>query len=111
MSTPAAQVPIPTEVPCPAVLVQAAKFAIEQDRPILLDYFLDTFTGKAFLGEYPDTKEKILIKLDGEEYTSLISKLYKVGADYVILTENSVYITSGKMSKRTLNKDKKDMLD
>ena len=108
MSAPAAQVQIPTDTPCPAVLVQAAKFAIELDRPILLDYFTDSYLGKAFIGEDPETKGKILIKATGDEFTSLIGKLYKVGADIVILTENSIYVVSGKIGKKTLSKMPKD---
>lgn len=104
MSTPATQTQVPTETPCPAVLIQAAKFAMELDRAILLDYFSDSFTGKAVIGEYADTKERILIKAGGDEYTSLISKLYKVGADILILTENSIYVVSGKIAKKNLAK-------
>ncbi len=109
MSAPAAaQTQVPTDTPCPAVLVQAAKFAMEHDRAILLDYFADSFHGKAFIGEDGETKEKILIKLGGDEFTSLISKLYKVGADIVVLTENSIYVVSGKIGKKMLSKMPKD---
>ncbi len=109
MSAPAvAQAQVPTDTPCPAVLVQAAKFAMEHDRAILLDYFTDSFTGKAFIGEDGETKEKILIKVGGDEFTSLISKLYKVGADIVVLTENSIYVVSGKIGKKMLSKMPKD---
>lgn len=100
-----APAPVPTEVPSPAVMVQAAKLAMEMDRPILLDYFADTFHGRAYVGEEPDTKEKVLVKANNEEYTSLISKTYKVAPDYIVLTENSIYITSGKMTKKTLVKN------
>jgi hypothetical protein len=85
----------------PQVLVHAAKLAIEQDQPILLDYFLDTAAGKAFLGEDQETKEKMLIK-SSEEFTSLVQKVYKVQDDYIIITENSLYIVSGKIQKRRI---------
>jgi hypothetical protein len=74
---------------------------LEQDKPILLDYFLDTANGKAFMGEDQETKEKMLIK-SNEEFTSLIQKVYKVADDYIILTENSIYIASGKIQKRRI---------
>ncbi len=107
MSAPApnAKTSVPSDVPCPAVLVEAAKIAMKQDRPILLDYFHDTFTGKAFIAEDTDTKEKILMKAGGQEFTSQIAKLYKFDADVVIQTENSIYIVSGKITKRILAKD------
>ena len=105
MATPATQVvqPVPQEVlPNPTTLLQAAKIAMEQDRPIMLDYFRQTASGTAFLGEDPDSKERILVK-SKEEFTSLIKKLYKVGDDFIILTENSLYIVSGKIQKRKVN--------
>jgi hypothetical protein len=71
-----------TEVlPAPATLLQAAKLAIEQDRAIMLDYYRQTANATAFLGEDPETKERILVK-SKDEFTSLIKKLYKVGDDF-----------------------------
>ena len=91
----------PTPAPSPAVLIQAAKLAMAQDKPILLDYYMDSATEKAFVGEDPDTKEKMLVK-SADEFTSLIQKMYAVGTDYIIMTENSIYITSGAMKKRKI---------
>jgi hypothetical protein len=88
--------------PSSQTLLQAAKLAIEQDRAILLDYYQQTANGTAFLGEDPDTKERILVK-SKEEFTSLIKKLYKVGEDFIIITENSIYLVSGKIQKRKVN--------
>ena len=83
------------------VLVHAAKLALEQDKPILLDYYVDTALGKAFLGEDQETKEKMLIK-SNEEFTSLVQKVYKVQEDYIVMTENSIYLASGKIQKRRI---------
>uniref|UniRef100_A0A6C0KN21 Uncharacterized protein n=1 Tax=viral metagenome TaxID=1070528 RepID=A0A6C0KN21_9ZZZZ len=83
-------------------LLQSAKLAIEQDKAVMLDYYRETAEGTAFLGEDPETKERILVK-SKEEFTSLIKKLYKVGDDFIILTENSLYIVSGKIQKRKVN--------
>ena len=92
-----------TEIlPSATTLLQASKIAIEQDRAIMLDYFRQTANGTAFLGEDPETKERILVK-SKEEFTSLIKKLYKAGDDFIILTENSLYIVSGKIQKRKVN--------
>ena len=89
-------------LPSATILLQAAKLAMEQDRAILLDYYEQTTNGTAFLGEDPETKERILVK-SKEEFTSLIKKLYKVGDDFIILTENSIYLVSGKIQKRKVN--------
>jgi hypothetical protein len=90
-------------LPGAQTLLQASKIAIEQDRAIMLDYYRQTATGTAFLGEdQTDPKDRILVK-SKEEFTSLIKKLYKVGDDFIILTENSLYIVSGKIQKRKVN--------
>ena len=89
-------------LPNPTTLLQAARLAIQQDKPIQLDYFVETVTGKAFIGEDPETKDKVLVK-SRDEFTSLISKMYKVGDDFLIMTENSLYIVSGKIQKRKVN--------
>ena len=74
---------------------------MQHDMPIQLDYYVDTATGKAFMGEDQETKEKMLIK-SNEEFTSLVQKVYKVLDDYIVTTENSIYIVSGKIQKRRI---------
>ena len=103
-ATPPTQAPAPAApsfVPSAQVLVHAAKLAVENDKPIQLDYYKDTATQKAFLGEDQDTKEKMLIK-SNDEFTSLVQKVYKVQDDFIITTENSIYIVSGKIQKRRI---------
>jgi esterase/lipase len=87
--------------PSPQVLVHAAKLAMEQDKPIQLDYFSDSSNGKAYLGEDQETKEKLLVR-SNEEFTSTIQKVYKLQDDFIIMTENSIYIVSAKISKRRI---------
>jgi hypothetical protein len=89
-------------LPNPTTLLHAARLAIQQDRAIQLDYYVESATSKAFIGEDPETKEKMLVK-SNEEFTSLIGKIYKVQEDFIILTENSIYIVSGKIQKRRIN--------
>jgi len=87
--------------PSVQVLVQATKLAIQQDKPVQLDYYVDTLNGKAFMGEDNETKDKMLVK-SNDEFTSLIQKVYKVAEEYIIITENSIYIVSGKIQKRRI---------
>jgi hypothetical protein len=88
-------------VPSVATLVSAAKLAIQKDMPVQFDYFVDSAEGKAFLGEDATTGEKMLVK-NSEEYTSHIQKIYKAGDDFIIMTENSIYIASSKIHKRKI---------
>jgi hypothetical protein len=95
------------KVPLEATLKHAARIAIEQDKPIMLDYYVDTHEGKAFLGEDSGTKEKMLVRSE-EEYTSMIQKLFRVGDektgyDFIVITENSVYIVAGTTKKKTIS--------
>ena len=62
---------------------------------------MDTYNNKAFMGEDDETKEKMLIK-SNDEFTSIIQKIYKVQEDFIVLTENSIYIASGKVQKRRI---------
>jgi len=87
--------------PNASALLQAAKLAMAQDKPVQLDYYADTASGKAFMGEDSETKEKMLVK-SAEEFTSLIQKVYKVAEDYIIMTENSIYLVSGRVQKRRI---------
>ena len=88
-------------VPSATTLLSAAKLAIQRDMPIQLDYFVDSAEGRAFLGEDATTSEKIGVK-NSEEYTSHIQKIYKAGEDFIILTENSIYLVSSKVQKRKI---------
>lgn len=89
-------------LPSLQTLVQAARIAIKDDRPIHLDYYSDSTCGRAFVGEDGETKEKVLMK-SKEEFTSNVSKLYKSGDEFIVLTENSLYIVHSKIQKRRIN--------
>jgi hypothetical protein len=58
--------------------------------------------GKAYVAEDTDSKDKLLMK-SNDEFTSVIQKLYKVGEDYLVLTENSIYMINGKIPKTRLS--------
>jgi hypothetical protein len=71
-------------------LLHATKLAIVEDKPILMDYWTNSLDKTVLIGVKEDN-EKLLVKSE-EEYTSPISKIYKVGKEYIILTENSIYL-------------------
>jgi len=85
----------------------AFKLALEQDKPILLDYWQSSFT-TSVIGVYKtDTEDiKILIKnsQNNEEYTSPIEKFYRPSncAEFIIMTENSIYIVSSSIKKNKI---------
>jgi hypothetical protein len=71
-------------------LLQAAKLAIVEDRPVLYDYWTGSLEKTAIIG-VRENKEKMLVKSE-DEYTSPIGKIFKVGKEYIVVTENSIYI-------------------
>ncbi len=89
------------EIPSEKTLVYAARLGLEKDMPIMLDYYSDTREGKAFLGEDSATKDKMLVRSE-EEYTSPIAKIFKVEDEFIVITENSIYIVSKNIKKRTI---------
>jgi len=79
----------------------AGKLAIVDDKPIMLDYWTDSFDKKALIG-VRDNGEKLLVK-NAEEYTSPIAKIYKVEGAYIICTENSIYLTSSDIPTKKIS--------
>jgi hypothetical protein len=71
-------------------LQHAAKLSIVEDKPIMMDYWTNSLDKTVLIG-VRENKEKLLVKSE-EEYTSPISKIYKVGNEFIIITENSIYI-------------------
>jgi len=79
----------------------AAKLSIVDDKPIMLDYWTASLDKKALIGA-KDNGEKLLVKSE-EEYTSTIAKFYKSGTEYIVITENSIYIVSNEIPTRKIS--------
>jgi hypothetical protein len=88
-------------LPGDITLQHASKLSIVEDKPIMLDYWTDSLDKKALIG-VRETGEKLLVK-NAEEYTSPVSKFYKSGSDYIIITENSIYIVASDIPTRKIS--------
>ena len=77
-------------LPDTATLQHAVKLAIVEDKQIMMDYWTQSIDKTVLIG-VKENKEKLLVKSE-EEYTSPIAKIYKLGNEFVIVTENSIYI-------------------
>jgi len=85
-------------------LQNAAKLSIVEDRPIMLDYWVDSIDKTVMIGIREDGK-KMLIK-NTEEYTSYIDKIFRInGKDYIIMTENSIYIVDAELPNKRVSFD------
>jgi hypothetical protein len=87
-------------IPCDAVLRHAAKHSLSVEKPMMLDYWAKSVKKDIFIGVRP-TGEKLLVK-NSEEYTSPIAKIFKVETDYIIETENSLYLVCASITSKRL---------
>jgi len=88
-------------LPSDTTLQHASKLAIVEDKPIMLDYWTASVDKKALVG-VRESGEKLLVK-SAEEYTSPIAKFYKSGTEYIIITENSIYLVSSDIPTRKIS--------
>jgi hypothetical protein len=88
-------------LPSDVTLKHASKLSIVEDKPIILDYWTASLDKKALIGA-KESGEKLLVKSE-EEYTSTIAKFYKSGSEYIIITENSIYIVSNEIPTRKIS--------
>jgi hypothetical protein len=79
----------------------AAKLAVVEDKPIMLDYWTFSLEKSVLIG-VKENQEKLLVKSE-DEYTSPISKIFKVGKEYIIMTENSIYIVDVEIPTRRIS--------
>jgi hypothetical protein len=88
-------------LPSDVTLKHAVKLSIVDDKPIMLEYWTASLDKKALVGA-KDNGEKLLVKSE-DEYTSTIAKFYKSGTEYIIITENSIYIVSNEIPTRKIS--------
>ena len=88
-------------LPSNLTLQHCAKLAIVEDRPIMLDYWTGSLDNKVIIG-VREEGEKLLVKSE-DEYTSPIAKIFKVEQDYIILTENSIYVISADVKSKKIS--------
>tara|TARA_B100001175_G_C19165166_1_gene474810 strand:+ start:38 stop:331 length:294 start_codon:yes stop_codon:yes gene_type:complete len=82
-------------------LTHAIKLSIVEDKPVMMDYWVNSLKNEVLIG-LNEKQEKLLVKSD-EEYTSTIVKIFKVGEEYIIMTENSIYLVDNKIQLRRIS--------
>lgn len=96
-----AAAPLNYRLPSDVTMKHASKLAIVEDKPIMLDYWTPSLDKKALVGAR-DNSEKLLVKSE-DEYTSTIQKFYKSGTEYIIITENSIYVVASDIPTRKIS--------
>jgi hypothetical protein len=77
------------------------KLAIVEDKPIMMDYWTSSLDKSVIIG-VRENNEKLLVK-SADEYTSPIAKIFKVETEYIIVTENSIYIVSSDIQNKRIS--------
>ena len=88
-------------LPSTLCMNHAIKLAIVEDKPIMLDYWTASLDKSVVIG-VGENKEKLLVKSE-DEYTSTIAKIFKVETEYIIMTENSIYLVSNDIPTKRIN--------
>jgi len=88
-------------LPCAETLSHACQSSIIDDRPIMMDYWTFSLDKKALIGVRTNG-EKLLVKSE-DEYTSPIKKILKSGQDYIVITENSIYLVSNDIPNKRIS--------
>lgn len=89
------------KMPSTSTMTHAMKIAIVEDKPIMMDYWTSSLEQKSLIG-VNEKQEKLLVKSD-DEYTSTIAKIYKLGEEFIIMTENSIYIVHNSIQLRKIS--------
>ena len=89
-------------VPCDNTLNQAAKLSIKISKPVCFYFYLDSCRGNINIGT--NESDKIIFK-NMEEHTSTISNIYKVNNEFLVVTENTIYIISATTKVTKLPED------
>ena len=88
-------------LPSNVCLQHSCKLAIVQDKPVMMDYWTASLDKSIIIG-VRESGEKLLVKSE-DEYTSPIAKFYKSGTEYIVITENSIYLVSSDIPTRKIS--------
>ena len=88
-------------LPSNTTLQHCSKLAIVEDKPLMFDYWTSSVDKSVIIG-VRDSGEKLLVKSE-DEYTSPVSKIYKVDEEYIIITENSIYVVSASIGTKKIS--------
>ena len=78
-------------LPSDKTLQQAVKLSIKTAKPICFYFYVDSLKGNCSICS--EGEDKIIFK-NSEEHTSPILHTYKCENEYIVITDNTVYILS-----------------
>lgn len=90
-----------SQLPSNLSLQHCSKLCVVEDKPLMFDYWSDSLESNVLIG-VKECGEKLLVK-SADEYTSPISKIYKVESEFIIITENSIYLVSNTIPTKRIS--------
>ena len=78
-------------LPSDKTLQQAVKLSIKTSKPICFYFYVESLKQKISICS--DGEDKIIFK-NQEEHTSPILNTYKCGDEFLVVTENTIYVIS-----------------
>ena len=78
-------------LPSDKTLQQAVKLSIKTSKPICFYFYVESLKQKISICS--DGEDKIIFK-NQEEHTSPILNTYKCGGEFLVVTENTIYVIS-----------------
>jgi hypothetical protein len=88
-------------LPDNTTLQNAVKWGIIEDKPIMMDYWANSLNKEVLIG-VKENGEKLLVK-SVDEYTSPVSKILKHNTDFIIMTENSIYLVDSNIPVKRIS--------
>lgn len=94
--------PVASALPVPSnqCMQHAFRLSMSDDKPIMTDYWQTSHNKTSLIGVRANG-DKMLVK-NADEYTSPIDKIFKVENEFIISTENSLYIVSASISSKRI---------
>ena len=80
-------------IPSAETLQQACKLSIKLQKPMCFYFYVDSLKGNICIAT--NDEEKIIFK-NNDEHTSPIQNTYKVNDEFLVVTENTIYVISSK---------------
>jgi hypothetical protein len=89
-------------IPSNKTLIQAFKLSLQIGKPVETYFYLDSCKDSIYI--CANETDKIIFK-SLDEHTSPVTNIYKSEGEYLIVTENSIYILSAKTKVAKMPKD------
>jgi len=67
----------------------------------MMDYWTSSLDKKALIG-VKENNEKLLVKSE-DEYTSPVTKIFSVGNEFIVMTENSIYLVDKEIPTKRIS--------